>query len=66
MNDKRIPVGLILSAGFSSRMKDFKPLMKIGGRTPLQMLIRKLQHSRHKRYFRSSRSQCRQDTRIYK
>ena len=39
MNDKRRPVGLILSAGFSSRMKDFKPLMKIGGRTPLQMLI---------------------------
>ncbi len=38
MNDKRKPAGLILSAGFSSRMKDFKPLMKIGGRTPLQML----------------------------
>lgn len=38
MNDNRRPAGLILSAGFSSRMKDFKPLMDIGGRTPLQML----------------------------
>ena len=38
MNEKRKPAGLILSAGFSSRMNDFKPLMKIGGRTPLEML----------------------------
>ncbi len=38
--DKLIkPAGLILSAGFSSRMKDFKPLMKIDGLTPLEILI---------------------------
>ncbi len=36
---ERNPAGLILSAGFSSRMKDFKPLMKIGGKTPLEILI---------------------------
>lgn len=39
MSIDRNPAGLILSAGFSSRMKDFKPLMKIGGKTPLEILI---------------------------
>lgn len=33
------PAGLILSAGYSSRMKDFKPLMKIGDSCPLGILI---------------------------
>lgn len=34
----RKPAGLILSAGFSSRMKDFKPLMPIGNSCPLGIL----------------------------
>lgn len=40
MNETRRPAGLILSAGFSSRMNDFKPLMKIGGRRLLEILIK--------------------------
>ena len=40
MNQERKPAGLILAAGFSSRMKDFKPLMKIGRHNPLEILIR--------------------------
>lgn len=39
MDQIRKPAGLILAAGFSSRMKDFKPLMKIGGLSPLEILI---------------------------
>lgn len=39
MDIKRNPAGLILSAGFSSRMNDFKPLMKIGSSCPLGILI---------------------------
>lgn len=39
MDNNRRPAGLILAAGFSSRMKDFKPLMKIGSMTPLEILI---------------------------
>ncbi len=39
MDKSMKPAGLILSAGFSSRMKDFKPLMKIGKLTPLEILI---------------------------
>lgn len=35
---KMSTAGIILAAGFSSRMKDFKPLMKIGEKTPLEML----------------------------
>ncbi len=35
----RKPAGLILSAGFSSRMKEFKPLMKIGDKNSLEILI---------------------------
>jgi len=35
----RKPAGLILSAGLSSRMNDFKPLMEIGGKPALQILI---------------------------
>ena len=34
----RNPAGLILSAGYSSRMNDFKPLMKIGSSCPLGIL----------------------------
>ncbi len=39
MDNNKRPAGLILAAGFSSRMKDFKPLMKIGNMTPLEILI---------------------------
>lgn len=39
MDQIKKPAGLILAAGFSSRMKDFKPLMKIGGLSPLEILI---------------------------
>ncbi len=39
---KRKPAGLILSAGFSSRMKEFKPLMKIGDKNSLEILINNL------------------------
>ena len=39
MDVARNPAGLILSAGFSSRMNDFKPLMKIGSSCPLGILI---------------------------
>lgn len=35
---ERKPAGLILSAGYSSRMNDFKPLMKIGNSCPLGIL----------------------------
>ncbi len=38
-NSSRKPAGIILSAGYSSRMNDFKPLMEIGGKTPLDILI---------------------------
>lgn len=39
MKESRNPAGLVLAAGFSSRMKgDFKPLMKIGGSCPLGIL----------------------------
>lgn len=40
MNETKRPAGLILSAGFSSRMNDFKPLMKIGGRCLLEILVK--------------------------
>lgn len=39
MDKNKKPAGMILSAGFSSRMKDFKPLMRIGSRTLLELLI---------------------------
>ena len=39
----RNPAGLILSAGYSSRMKEFKPLMKIGNSCPLGILIDSMQ-----------------------
>ena len=39
MEQIKKPAGLILAAGFSSRMKDFKPLMKIGNLSPLEILI---------------------------
>ena len=39
MDIRRNPAGLILSAGYSSRMNDFKPLMKIGNSCPLGILI---------------------------
>lgn len=66
MNDKMRPAGLILSAGFSSRMKDFKPLMKIGGRTPLQMLIESFSIAGIKDIFVVVGHNADQDTRIYK
>ena len=34
MDQKRKPAGLILAAGFSSRMGDFKPLLKIDRHNP--------------------------------
>lgn len=42
MRKDRNPAGLILSAGYSSRMHDFKPLMKIGSSTPLGILTQNL------------------------
>ena len=39
MSKERKPAGLILSAGLSSRMNDFKPLMKIGEKPAVQILI---------------------------
>ncbi len=39
MNENRRPAGLILSAGYSSRMEEFKPLMKIGSKNLLEILI---------------------------
>ncbi|MGN1350414.1 MAG: DVU_1551 family NTP transferase [Anaerovoracaceae bacterium] len=39
MENRKNTAGLILSAGFSSRMKDFKPLMKIGKKNALECLI---------------------------
>lgn len=39
MDQKRKPAGLILAAGFSSRMRDFKPLLKIDRHNPLEILI---------------------------
>ena len=39
MTKERKTAGLILSAGLSSRMKDFKPLLEIGGKPAIQILI---------------------------
>lgn len=39
MDNKRDPAGLILSAGLSSRMKEFKPLMEINGRAAVSIVI---------------------------
>ena len=39
MMKDRNPAGLILSAGYSSRMHDFKPLMRIGNSCPLGILV---------------------------
>ena len=41
----RNPAGLILSAGYSSRMKDFKPLMPIGNSCPLGILTDSLRQA---------------------
>ena len=41
MDQKRKPAGLILAAGFSSRMGDFKPLLKIDRHNPLEIFINK-------------------------
>lgn len=51
MKGKYETAGMILAAGFSSRMKDFKPLMKIGGKTPLEILIRNMQMAGIKKIF---------------
>ena len=40
MDQNRKPAGLILAAGLSSRMGEFKPLMKIDRHNPLEILIR--------------------------
>lgn len=42
-NDKREVMGLIISAGLSSRMGKFKPLLKYDGETFLVNIIKKLQ-----------------------
>ena len=45
MINEKNPAGLILSAGYSSRMKDFKPLMNIAGSCPLGILIDHMKRS---------------------
>lgn len=39
MDSKGKIAAIILSAGYSSRMKDFKPLLKIGNRTALEHIV---------------------------